>query len=220
MSQKSIYIVLSRTSTRIAKTIRAVGRANYSHAAVSLDEHLSEIYGFSRENYHTPLLGKLVKESLTSYTLNKDDAVPVKVFKIPVSEAMHKHITDKTMEILNDPDFIYNLISVATYPISRGFETYKAFSCIEFVMMILKEIGFDLDKPLHHYVPDDLLEMLKEYEYYEGDIRGIMSEDNIDIHFFEPVPILEHVEVVNRFYILCKRSISKEISKFLKEKTL
>lgn len=213
-SSKYIYVVLSRTSTKIAKTIRFIKKAKYSHAAISLDENLSQIYGFAREQYYTPLLGKLVKESLTSYTLNRNDEVPVKVFRIPVSKEMYDHVCKKIFDIFNDPEFYYNLLSAATQPISQGFETYKAYTCIEFVMMILREMNFPIDQPLNTYMPDDLLEMLKEYAFFEGDIRDIMDEDNIDIHFFEPVSLKIQLQLVTRVFVLCKRSISREILKY------
>lgn len=213
-SSKYIYVVLSRTSTKIAKTIRFIKKAKYSHAAISLDENLSQIYGFAREQYYTPLLGKLVKESLTSYTLNRNDEVPVKVFRIPVNEEMYDHVCKKTFDIFNDPEFYYNLLSAATQPIGKGFETYKAYTCIEFVMMILREMKFPIDQPLNAYMPDDLLEMLEEYAFFEGDIRDIMDEDNIDIHFFEPVSLKTQLQLVTRVFVLCKRSISREILKY------
>lgn len=210
---KSIYIVLSRTSTKISKVIRIFTNSQFNHVSISLDENLNQIYGFTRQQYQTPFLGRLVKESITHYTLNKEDEVPIKVYKIPVSDEMYTHVNNKVLEIFNDPEYIYNLFSVISYPITKGFETYKAFSCIEFAMMILKEIGFEVEKPFHQYMPDDLQSILKECLFYEGDIRGIMSEENIDVHFFDDVSMKDQFENVTRFYILCKRSISREIFK-------
>lgn len=208
-----IYVVLSRTQTRVAKVIRKVSKAKFSHAAISLDEHLDQIYGFSRPQYQAPFLGKLVKESFTSYTLNLDEEVPVCVYRLPVSKEKYFYVKNKIYEFMHDPEIIYNMFSVVTYPISKGFETYKAYSCIEFVVMILKEIGYPIHLPYHKYMPDDMMELLEIYKFYEGDIRGIMSETNVDVHFFEPMTMMEHMENVTRFYTLCKRSVSKEIMK-------
>lgn len=211
-----LYVVLSRTPTKVAKIIRHVSKSTFSHAAISLDANLEQIYGFSRPQYEAPFLGKLVKESFTSYTLNQNIEVPVCVYRLPVSKEKYVYVQNKIYEFMQDPEIIYNMFSVVTYPISKGFETYKAYTCIEFVAMILKEVGYPIDRPYHAYLPDDMIDFLKEYKYYEGDIRGIMSEQNVDVHFFEPMSMIDHMENVTRFYTLCKRSVSKEIIK-LKE---
>ena len=70
--------------------IRVFSNSQYNHVSISLDENLTQIYGFTRQQYQTPFLGRLVKESITHYTLNKEDEVPV------------KEETSTNMQIIND----------------------------------------------------------------------------------------------------------------------
>lgn len=209
-SQKYIYVLLSRTTTNVGKMVRQFSKCQYSHTALSFDAQLSHCYAFGRIQYRAPLLGRLVHESYTSYTLNNNKEVPVILFKIPVSDEDYAMVCKTVKDIWEDPEYIYNLLSIITYPIQKGIDTYKAYTCIQFVMMILKKVGIPLSKPSYKYIPDDLLELLKEYKCYEGDIRGIMSENNIDVHFMEAVPWKNQLDVVRRVYVLCKRKISKK----------
>lgn len=207
--QKYIYVVLSRTSTNVAKIVRKFTKCQYSHTSISFDEQLTQCYTFGRVHYKAPLIGQLVQESYTSFTLNREKPVPVIFYRIPVSEEVYKRAYKTVSDMWEDPEYIYNLLSIITYPVQKGIDAYKSYTCIQFVMMILKQIGIPLNKPSYKYIPDDLIELLKEYKYYEGDIRGIMSEDIVDIHFLEAVQFKDHFEVVKRLYVLCKRKLQK-----------
>ncbi|MGN0585389.1 MAG: hypothetical protein ACI4JD_08040, partial [Ruminococcus sp.] len=97
----------------------------------------------------------MIKESMIRYTLNKTDTVDVVIFRIPVTEKQYTMVQNIICDVKNDKEYIYNLISVLTYPITNGLSIYKAFSCIEFVMYVLQKIGFEISNPICSYKPDD-----------------------------------------------------------------
>ena len=187
MDKRYIYIVISRTQTKFAQCIRCVGRIKYNHSAIGLDKELKELYAFSRPQHRAIFLGKLVRERLNRYTMNKDCIVPVVVFRLPVSEELYQEIRQYIQQISYDPEYIYNLFSVLTYPVTRGFATYKSFNCTEFAAHILKKMHYPLEQPAYRYKPDDFLEILKDNIIFEGDLRQYMLCKDIDEQYFEPM---------------------------------
>lgn len=210
MNERKIYIVISQTPTRFAKCIRKFGNIKFNHAAISFDKELKQIYAFARPQYYSYLLGHLVKESINSYTLNKDMQLQCMVFELSVSIEEYQTVRALVDTIRNDSEYMYNLFSVLTFPVTKGFEVYKAFTCIEFIVLILQQLGYSIEKPYYAYRPDDLMEILHDYKIYEGDIRGILSKENIDKEYFAPITMEKRVESAVVFCKLCKRSIIRK----------
>lgn len=183
---KSIYIMISQTNTRFAGLVRKFGRTQYNHAAVALDVELEQLYAFARPNHKAVLLSRLVKENVYRYTLGKEKIVDVVIFKIDVTNDQYRWVEKTIEQIYNDKEYIYNLLSVLSYPVSRGFSTYKAFSCIEFAMFILKALNYDIPKPLYRYKPDDLLHLLCGNIWYQGDILEYKPDSEYDQEYFSP----------------------------------
>lgn len=185
MSHKYIYVMISRTQTGFGRIIRQIGRIQYNHSAISLDEAFKELYAFSRPQHHAIFAGRLVRETLDRYTLNKDRTIPVTVFRLKVTCEQYNKLREMIECISNDPEYMYNLFSVLTYPITRGFSTYKSYNCTEFVAHVLKGLQFPLDRPAYNYKPDDFLEILAPYIVYQGDIKGYMRCLDTDEQYFE-----------------------------------
>lgn len=183
---KSIYIMISQTNTRFASLVRRLGRTDYNHAAVALDEELDQLYAFARPKHKAVLSARLVKENVHRYTLGKEESVNVIIFKVDVTERQYLWVKNTIEQIYNDKEYIYNLLSVLSYPLSKGFSTYKAFSCIEFAMFILKALSYDVTKPLYQYKPDDLLPLLQENIWFQGDILEYKEDGGYDHEYFSP----------------------------------
>ena len=91
---------------------------------------------------------------------------------------------------MNDEKYLYNLYSVLFYPIFKGFYTYKAYTCVEFVIHMLKFMGIDLatDKPSYKYLPDELESILEFSPIYEGNLLEYAIGENISCgDFFDPM---------------------------------
>lgn len=207
MSERYIYVVVSHTATKFGKLLRIFGKIEYNHSAIALDEHFNEIYAFARPQYRAMILAKLVKESYTSYTLNTDEPIPIKVYRIPVSEEAYNYVKDTLYHVHDDKDIHYNIFSVFTFPILNGCKVHKTYTCSEFVSHILKDIGISMPLPCYRYKPEDLVYLLKDYFYFEGDIRDVLSVDNIDKNFFDPPTWELRKECLRVLHTVGKRSI-------------
>ncbi len=185
--QHYIYFMISVTQTRFGYLIRKVGHNTYNHTSVILDDQFKEIYGFARSKHKLPFVGGLVKENVDRFTLKRNVKVPVKIFRVPVNVVEYEGVRKIIKEIYEDEEYMYNLYSVLSFPLLQGFETYKAYSCIEFIVHLLQYLQFNIDKPAFQYKPDDLVELLKGYEYYTGDLVELLPDSDPDLNYFEPI---------------------------------
>lgn len=208
---KYIYVLISQTHTGFASTVRRFGKVKYNHAAIALDKDMTELYAFARPKHSAVLLGRLVRESTFRYTLGKYPCVNVMIFRIPVTDEQYAWVGDTIHRILNSKDYIYNLFSVLSTPLTGGFATYKAFSCIEFVMFLLQGLGYPMDKPLYRYRPDDLVRLLSDTVYYRGNLLEYKRDDTVDTNYYRhmsPEEIFTSILVPFRLFyrLLFKRS--------------
>lgn len=198
--------MISRTHTRFGSLIRKFGRVKYNHSAISFDSSLREMYAFARRRQRAALTGRLVHETVNRYTMDKPAPLDVVIFRIPINDEQYMRARSAVNAIYNDPSYIYNLFSVLSYPLTGGFSTYKAFSCIEFTMYILRMLGFRPDRPLYSYKPDDLLAFLGDYIYYEGDLRDYVKRElKNDTEFFSPLSTRDIKESIWNVVRLLKR---------------
>ncbi len=184
---KEVYIVLSQTMTKFGRAIRRVGRMKYNHTAIVLDDDFDEWYSFARRHHRAVLTGGLVKETIQRYTLKQDCVIESAVFRIPLSDQKYEELERSINAISNDKEYIYNLLSVLTYPLLHGFKTYKAFTCAEFVAYLLSNAGFMFDEVLCSYKPDDIGRFLQQYLIYEGDLVDYVADKNNDKNYANKV---------------------------------
>lgn len=202
-----IYIMISETTTRFGYLLRCVGKVRFNHASVALDEELNECWSFARRQYHAPLIFGLVKETMDRFTLHRFSDVQVLIFRIPVTEEQYQGVRQMIAAIRQDDEYIYNLFSVLTFPLFKGFAIYKAYSCIEFTMNVIRQLKFTLDMPACRYTPDDLIEFLSEYRYFEGNLLDYKKSSERDDAFFQPICFSQILQSGWNLLRLMKRSV-------------
>ena len=165
-----IYVMISGTHSKWGRLIRAVLGTKYNHAALAFDENLEELYSFARKQYMLPLDAGFVKETIAMYTMRSGDEVPIMIFKIPVDSYTYQAMLRQIYRTQKDKAYMYNLFSALTFPLLHGFPTYKAYTCIEFVVDMLKIAGIEFKKSSCSYEPAELVEILGQYEFYTGNL--------------------------------------------------
>lgn len=178
-----LYFVISRTPTGFGSVIRKLGKVKYNHASVALDPQLKKMFAFGRFQHNTLLLAWLMPEHMDRFTLRKYKHIDCTVFRIPVTEEQYLKVCNTITTIGNDTQYMYNYMSVILFPFFKGFETYKSYSCVEFVMHLLSDdLSFPTEKRLCSYTPDDLLTLLSQYVYYSGNLLDYYKEsENIEV---------------------------------------
>ena len=72
----------------------------------------------------------------------------------------------------------------------KGFYTYKAYTCVEFVLHMLRYMGVRVctDKPTYKYLPDEILSVIDFPVVFEGNLLEYVQSGNTDTgRFFDPM---------------------------------
>ncbi len=188
---KSIYILITQTHTGFAGAVRRFAKVKYNHAAIALDENLTELYAFARPKHSAVMLARLVKESMFRYSLGKHSSVDCTIFKLDITDEQYEWVYNTIQGMLDNRDYMYNLFSVLSTPLTGGFATYQAFSCIEFIVYLLKRLGYPVDKPLYRYRPDDLISLLSWQVHFQGNLLIYKPDDTVDECYYEHLSVKE-----------------------------
>lgn len=179
-----VYIVFSSTHNRVGALVRRVTGEFYNHASIALDEELSRMYGFARRFYRTPLYGGFVKESLSRYHQN-GKAAQICVCRLPVTreqyETLEKQLTDMYD---NRQHYLYNHLSALGALFHRRIRAKNAYTCIEFCVEILHQLGVEVDPRKYHSVCQ-IQQQLQAFCIYTGPI----PEGAYDTEFYQKKPV-------------------------------
>lgn len=172
MQKKYVYVILTQSLTKPGKIIQKFTGGKYSHASISLDKDLNEMYSFARFKYHTPLVAGFTKESITSLSLGRDEGVDVKVFKIPVTSSQYKKL-ERNIEHFkkNSARYKYNLFGLIFYLTPFEFNIKDTYICTEFVSKCIASLGIKKKKLWKNRIsPAEMISALSEYECYCGSL--------------------------------------------------
>jgi hypothetical protein len=163
---------------------------NYNHVSLTFDEQLQQFFSFGRRYQHNPLDAGFIKEYMCHFTLGRDKEVKVRLYKIPLTSEQYEIGKARLEQINNDGEYLYNTLSLLTFPVFRGFQTYKAYTCVEFVAHMLVDMGVipsDL-KRCCKYTPDEMGEVLSDNLVYEGNLFDYCtySEENAENFLRKP----------------------------------
>lgn len=191
----TINVIISQTDTIPAKAIRFVTKSKYSHTSICFDDNFDTLYSFARKKADNPLVGGFIKEHPAYLSLGKTNDVNVIVYKIPVDDSIYYEIIQYLKNLEKDGEYMYNLFSVALYPIHLDFSTYKAYHCTEFAVKLLEKYHLvKLTKKAHRYSPKDISILLKKYFYYQGSIKDLSTYQQEQDEFFKQSPFFTNLK--------------------------
>ncbi len=166
VKQYYVYVMLSRTHSRFGHAIRRVTGDTYSHASIAFDKDFKYLFGMGRFVNSVPVVAGLVREYPERFTLKRENYVEVIIYRIPVTKQQYMCGARRIREILRDSEgYFYNLYCTLTYPIFHGITSYKAYTCSELVVHLLKlmEVELPTDKEACCYTPEQMQELLAAY---------------------------------------------------------
>ena len=180
-----LYVVFSRTECKMGSFIRLMTHGFYNHVSISLDPRLDEVYSFSRLNYHTPFCAGFVREGAERYR-NAERIASISVCCVEIDDEHMNYVTSRlsAMKAMQDR-YVYNMFSAAVFPLRRTVHIRDAYTCIEFVILILKTAGVELDEP--YYSITDLYGLLCPHEIYSGEYPE--TAPLIDSEYKEDIPV-------------------------------
>ena len=90
---KSIYILLTRSTTICSRIVYMATRSEFTHAAISLDRNFDKLYTFGRKYKRLMLPAGFVKESVYDGLLGDSDDMRCAVYEIKISDISYKRLT-------------------------------------------------------------------------------------------------------------------------------
>lgn len=185
MAQRYIYVVFSATPYLVGKAIRVLTGERYNHVSIALDAELTQMYGFARRFYRTPFYGGFVRESLSRYHV-KGRSAQICICRVPVTQEQYEGVQQKLQEMLKQQDsYLYNHISILGTLIRRPIKARKAYTCVEFCVLILSTLGISVD-PDKYYSLGALENLLEDHAVYLGPMP---EGDSFDSDFYAEKPV-------------------------------
>lgn len=158
--EKYIYVVFSKTPSKMGKCIRFVTRNRYNHVSLALSADLEVLYSFARYHINSPFVGGFVLETQQRYSAKKKP-VEIKICRVPVSLERYTAIGEilETFYAQKE-EMIYNSLNALLSVFHRKFKLENAYTCIEFAAFVL-----EMEKICSI---EEMEEALRETVLYEG----------------------------------------------------
>ena len=129
---KKIYIVLTHTGTALSRIIKTFTKDEFSHASISLDKELTEMYSFGRLNPYNPFIGGFVHESIYSGTFKRFKYTKTKIYSLDIEDEQYYRIKDLIDFIKEAKEMQkFNVIGLFAAGIHKKFKFVDSFSCIQ-----------------------------------------------------------------------------------------
>lgn len=195
MGKNYLYIVLTRTNTAISNLIHMMTNDEYTHAAISLDKELDNMYSFARRNTYNPFIGRFKKEDINEGIYRFNEILPGTIIEVEVSKEQYEKAKTLLEGFINNSDkYKYNYRGLIYNLLNKPITIENRFLCSEFVYYILKESGIvDLNMPRNLVKPQDLLKVNGKI-IYEGNLREIKPLNN---RFSIKEMIKSHIKVIS-----------------------
>ena len=179
MKTEKLYVVLVRCNTILSKMIRYTTQADYTHAAISLDKDLNNMYSFSRRYTNYPFMGCFRNERFDGNGLYaKQYEVPGIILEIPVTkEEYNKAASIIENFVENSHLYKYNYLGLICNFIGVDLQRENRFLCSEFVYHVLYDseiCNFGIPRGLIR--PQNFLTQIKANIVYEGDLKQYVQK--------------------------------------------
>lgn len=172
MEKFYIYVVLTRTNTIISRLIGFFTKDEFTHASISLDRDLENMYSFGRKYEFYPFIGVFKHENLNKGTYKYCRVLPGAVIEFEVSKQQYKRAKALLRYfIANASQYKYNYMGLINNLLNREACDSSRFVCSEFVYYILKESGIADLKISRNLVRPQSLLRLNGRVIFKGDLK-------------------------------------------------
>lgn len=154
----------------MGEMIRMLTQYDYNHVSISLSEDLSEIYSFARRHQDTPFYGGFVCESADRFN-NDNGVASIKVCEIPVTPRQYRIAVNYINKIHREKEkYLYNMFSAATVPFKYRVRIDRAYTCVEFVVSVLRRISATRSLRIPRFCSiKQLDELYSDFAVYQGE---------------------------------------------------
>lgn len=210
MGKYYLYIVLTRTNTTFSKIIKFIKKDEFTHAAISLDKDLEQMYSFGRKKVYNPFIGGFNEEHLNKGVYKYCKTLPGLIMEVEVSKDQY----EKAKALLdhfasNRQLYKYNYMGVLNSLLNKEGYDDNSFLCSEFVYYVLNNSGVADFKMARNLVRPINLLNLNSKVTYKGNLKEFKPENNNwNSKELKVVALWESLKP-NRFILIIQRLLMK-----------
>lgn len=135
-----VYILLTHSGTMLSNAIKHVTKNPYSHASISFDTGLENMYSFGRKYKNNPLIGTFVKESIRAGLYEDVSETATYSLYVTFVTVEQRALMQQKLQYFKDnkDQFKYNFTGLIKHQFGRESHREDAYFCSEFVDTILR----------------------------------------------------------------------------------
>lgn len=181
MSERNIYLVLSRTGTWLSRLISLFIEVKYAHSSISFDSDFTKMYSFGRTNPNNPFFAGFVEESLYDGVYKRFSRSECIIYKLTVTEEQYDILKSEIERFLaRKHEYRYNFLGLFGVLINKPVKRRNYYFCTQFVSEVLIKSGiYDTDKNPALIKPDDLVSIENKDIVYEGLINQSLNFEEV-----------------------------------------
>lgn len=174
---KSIYILLTRSSTCISRIINLTTADKYTHASISFEESLEPMYSFSRRFTHVPLPAGLRIEPLHTGFYKKYSRIPCALYELRVTDEIYDAAKREVETMMAEQKkYYFNIIGLILCRLNIPLRRKYHYFCSEFVSEILsRSNALMLPKAPSCMRPNDYTDISDLSCKYEGRLNKLIK---------------------------------------------
>lgn len=135
-----VYVMLTHSGTALSNAIKSVTKNPYSHASISFDSSMDNMYSFGRKYANNPLIGVFVKESIRKgLYANVSKTATYSLYVTFVTRDEISAMKERLQYFIDNKEkFKYNFVGLIQHQL--GIESHReyAYFCSQFVSEILR----------------------------------------------------------------------------------
>lgn len=176
--EKTIYLLLTRTTTSISRLIHFATNAEYTHSSLSIDGPAGPFYSFGRKHPNLLFPAGFVKEQISKGYYGIHPQTPCVLYALKVSAEAYGALKAELYKVSVDENkYHYNILGLLGCLLSVDISREHYCFCSEFVARMLQQSGAaDLKKPSSLVQPKDFRVLKQANLVYCGEIGGILSK--------------------------------------------
>lgn len=137
---KSIYIVLTKSTTFLSRLVYFITRDKYTHVSISFEKELQPLYSSSRKNGCTLFPAGPCKESFYYGYMSTHKHIPCAVYELKVSDEVYKMAKREAEEIIENADeYHFNILGLLLCRLNIPYHRKNNYFCSQFVGEILEK---------------------------------------------------------------------------------
>ncbi len=175
---KTIYILLTRSTTILSRMVHLVTKDTYTHASIAFDENLEQLYSSSRKNGKTLFPAGPCTETLNGGYFGGHSEIPCALYRLQVSDESYEKAKQEVEEVLShSSEYHFNIIGLILCKFNIPHHRKHYFFCSQFVGEVLKRSNaMKLPKDTSLMKPSDYMQLPELLCCFQGQIRELTRQ--------------------------------------------